>query len=219
MALTLADLVANHTMSADMAVTLAAAAEERRSLLFVAIPRMAGKTTVMRAALQYAPSATPFHVLSARSGRDLGIPETGDGGYLVVAEVSPAGFADYLWGADTRRVFAALARGFSLATALHASGVEEAFEVITRQNGVPDDEAARLDLVVYIRSLGRLSAPQRRVVAAIHEVNAVRSGRPQTILLHRWLEAEDQFEVVERPRRVGAAAVGLERYHREFGLG
>ena len=44
--LTLADLVTNRTMSPEMAATLAAAAEERRSLLAVAIPRGAGKSTV-----------------------------------------------------------------------------------------------------------------------------------------------------------------------------
>lgn len=53
--LTIVGLVANRTLSPEMAATLAAAAEERRSLLFVAIPRMAGKSTLMRAVLRYAP--------------------------------------------------------------------------------------------------------------------------------------------------------------------
>ena len=53
-----------------------------------------------------------------------------------------------------RRVFAALERGFSLATALHAPGIDEAFEVICGQNGVPDADAGRLDLAVYIATVG-----------------------------------------------------------------
>lgn len=217
MPLTLTDLVGNRTLSPDMAVTLAAAVEERRSLLFVAIPRMAGKSTVMRAALQYAPTGMPLHILSASSGRGLGIPDAGDGGYLVVSEISPAGFDDYLWGADALRVFAAVGRGFSLVTALHAPGVEEAFEVITRYNGVPDNEAACIDLVVYIRSLGRWFDPQRRVVAAIHEINGVKSGRPDARLLHRWDERADRFEMVEAAIRVGTLSPNVGRYREEFG--
>lgn len=217
--LTLVDLVANRTMSPPMAATLAVAAEERRSMLFVAIPRMAGKSTVMQAALQYAPAGTSFHALSRASGPGLGIPAHADGGYLVLPEISPAGFPDYLWGADVRAVFAALAGGFSLATALHAAGVKEAFDVITRQNGVPDEQAARIEVVTYIRSIGPWERPERRVVAAIYEVNGVNGGPPQARLLHRWSESDDRFEVVEQPRHLGVAGDRAERYRAEFGAG
>ncbi len=216
--LTLANLVANRTLSPEMAATLAAAAEERRSMLFVAIPRMAGKSTVMQAVLQYAPAGTPFHYLSSAIDPGLGIPASGDGGYLVLSEVSPAGFVDYFWEGDVRRVFAALERGFSLATALHAGSVDEAFEVLTRENGVPAGQAARLDVVVYIRSIGDdWSHPERRVVAAIAETEGVLAGRPQARLLHRWSEPDDRFEVVEEAHRIGAATVT--RYRQEFAAG
>lgn len=215
--LTLADLVKNRTMSPEMAVTLAVAAEERRSMLFVAIPRLAGKSTVMQAVLQYAPPGTPFHALSRARGRGLGIPSVGDGGYLVVSEISPAGFEDYLWDADVRRVFAALGSGFSLATALHAGGVDQAFEVITRHNGVPDEQAARLDLVIYLRSIGPWHRPTRRVVAEIHEVDGVHEGRPEARLLHRWSEPDDHFEVVAPAHRIGTVAAGGDGYRAEFG--
>src|SRR5262245_39995098 len=116
MALSLHDLVTNRTLSPPMAATLATAARERRNMLFVAIPRMAGKSTVMHAALQFAPEGTPFHQLSRRDA-NLGIPARGDGGYLLMSEVSQAGFDDYLWGGEVVQVFAALRQGFSLATA------------------------------------------------------------------------------------------------------
>lgn len=215
MALTLTDLVANRTLSPEMAATLAAAAEERRSLLFVAIPRMAGKSTVMQAALQYAPAGTPFHRISTAAGPGLGIPRSGDRGYLVVSEVSTAPYADYLWGADVQRVFAALSRGFSLVTALHAGGPDQAFEVLTRENGIPVDQAARIDLVVYIRSIGPWSRPSRRVVAAISETDGVHAR--QARLLHRWVEAHDRFEVVEPSQRLGVET--MTQYLSEFGAG
>lgn len=202
--LSLAHLIANRTLSAEMAATLAAAAKERRSLLFVAIPRMAGKSTVMQASLQYAPAGTPLHPLSTAAG-NLGIPAQGDGGYLVVSEISPAGFADYLWGADARAVFAALDRGFSLATALHASGVDEAFEVLTLGNGIPKEQAARIDLVVYIRSIGPWSRPSRRVVEEIAETDGVHAAGAR--LLHRWSESDDRFEVIQASQRLNPATV------------
>jgi hypothetical protein len=216
-ALTLADLVANRTMSVEMAATLAVAAEERRSMLFVAIPRMAGKSTTMHAALQYATPATPFHQLSRAAGPGLAIPAAPTGGYLVMSEISDVGFDDYLWGEDVRRVFATLAGGaFSLATALHAGGIDEAFKVICGDNGVPDEHAARIDLLVYIRSLGRWDRPVRRAVEAVYEIQGVLNGRPQAVALHRWAQAEDQFETLDAPRRLGTEVDSYERYVEEF---
>ncbi|RJQ09665.1 MAG: hypothetical protein C4558_05980 [Dehalococcoidia bacterium] len=215
MPLTLTDLIENRTLSPEMAATLAAAAEERRSLLFVAIPRWAGKSTIMQAVLRYAPSGAPFHELSA-ARPDLGIPASGDGGYLIAGEISPAGFVDYFWGADVRQVFAALERGFALATALHAGSVDEAFEVLTRENGVPANQAARIDMVVYIRSIGDdWSHPERRTVAAIAETDGIHAR--QARLLHHWSEPKDRFEAVEQSQRIDA--ITIERYRREFGAG
>ena len=199
----LVELVRNRTMSPEMAATLAIAAEQRRSLLMVAIPRMAGKTTTMKATLAYAPAGTAMHQLSAEHGEDLGIPNAPDGGYLLMSEVSQAPMLDYLWGEPVRRVFAAASRGFPLATALHAPGLDEAIEVIAGANGVPDEHASVLDLVVYIRSLGEWQDPTRRAVAEIHELDRVVDGRPRATLLHRWLEEPDEFEFVEPPRHLG----------------
>ena len=215
--LDLAELVRNRSMGPRMAATLAVAAQERRSLLFVALPRMPGKTTTMRATLAHAPAGTPLHALSGALGPSLGIPERADGGYLVMSEIAQTPFADYLWGAPVRQVFRALGDGFALATALHAPGIEEAFAVVCGRNAVPDEDASRLDLMVYMRSLGRdWSAPTRRVVAEIHEVERVVGGRPRARLLHRWLESEDRFEAVEPPQRIGSRGGDMARYVHEF---
>jgi hypothetical protein len=213
--LTLHDLVTNRTMSPEMAATLATAAAERRSMLFVAIPRMAGKSTNMRAALMHKPAGTAVHPVATSRPR-LGIPERGDGGYLMVSEISQAGFDDYLWGSDVREVFAALDRGFSLATALHASGPDEAFDIITRGNGVPDEQAARIDVMTYIRSIGPWQSPSRRVVAGMYEINGVRDGHPDTRLLQRWNEASDRFEVVDAPLKIGTASAVSNAFLAEF---
>ena len=58
--LDLVELVRNRTMSPEIAATLWATAEQRRSFLVVAIPRLAGKTTVTQAMLQRVPAGTPL---------------------------------------------------------------------------------------------------------------------------------------------------------------
>ena len=217
--LSLGDLVANRTLSPDMAATLATAARERRSLLFFAIPRLAGKTTTMLATLDHAPEGTPIHELSLEAGPGLGIPSPPDGGYLVMHEIAQTAFPTYLWGEPVRRVFRSLRGGeLALATVLHAGGLEEAFSVILEGNEVPDADAALLDYAVYIRSLGSdWRQPTRRVVAELHEIAGVRGGRVEAKLLHRWDEASDRFEAVGRPSLLAGGDEALTRLAEEFG--
>ena len=208
MVITLTDLIANRTLAPGMAALLAAAVEERRSLLVVAIPRNAGKTTLMTAAIEERPDAVPLYMLGRRHGESLGIPEAGaPPGYLSMSEIAPHPVTDsYLWGADVRRIFeAAHERGHAIATALHADGLDSAFEVIA-ENGVPDGQASLIDVVVYIRSIGPWQAPERRAVETIHEVARVRDGGVVAHLTHRWDEATDRFETVDAPTSVSPEA-------------
>jgi len=95
--------------------------------------------------------------------------------------------------------------GVSLATALHAPSMEEAMAQITGGNGVPDKDAQKLELVVYIRSLGSsVEHPDRRVIATVHEIESVSGGKPKATLLHRWNEQRDQFENLSEPKRITA---------------
>lgn len=205
MEITLDDLVANRTMPRGLAELLVTAASEKRSTLMVAVPRLAGKTTTTKAILAHRPQGTPLHQLSEQAGESLGLPAEDDGGYLVMSEVSEAPLLDYLWGHHVRTVFKAAAeRDFPLATSLHEAGLNEAFEVICRQNAVPDQHASVIDLVLYLRSLGDdWRNPTRRVVAAAYEVNGVSGGQPQARLLYQWNEATDAFEHVADPLRMG----------------
>lgn len=204
-ALSLNDLVANGTMTPEIAAVLRSAAEERRSFLVHAIPRFAGKSTVMRAILAHAPGTAPIQiVLGDGSDADQLLARSRDG-YIVIPEISEGAWAPgYIWGDPVRRIFNGLERGVSLATALHAPAIDDAFAIICGRNGVPDADAARLELVVYLRSLGpEVEAPERRVVDSVHEVHGVANGHPQTRLLFRWNEDADRFEAVDAPQRIG----------------
>ncbi len=210
--LDLVDLVANRTMSPEVAATLATAAEQRRSFMVVAVPRLAGKSTVMEATLAHRPRGTPLHRLIEHPRDVDALPSLPDGGYLVVPEVSQGPMPGYIWGEPVRRVFSLLEGGYSLATSLHAPGIEDAFEQLTVANGVPDEQAAGVQLAVYLRTLGAdWRNPTRRVVAEVHEVAGVSGGRPRATLLHHWDERADHFEQHALPSWLDGAANALDR--------
>jgi hypothetical protein len=201
-ALTLADLVANRTMSRGMSATLRKAVAARRSYLVIALPRLAGKSTTGKAILAAGPKSMPVCELGA-DGTDVDeLVHQAKGGYLYVPEISRYAVTDgYVWGAPVRKSFAGIARGTALSTALHADAVEDALAIV-RQNRVPDEDLRRLDVIVHIRSLGEdWRTPTRRVVVGIHEMVGIRDGEPTTRVLHRWIEDEDRFEDVAEPKR------------------
>ena len=202
----LEDLVANGTMSLEVASTLQATTQGRHSFLVVAIPRLAGKSTVKAAMLDHRPKRAPLRTVGD-DGVDIeALAASSVGGYLVVPEISEYPVTPgYIWGAPVRRVFARIGEDVALAAALHAPGAEEAIDVVCRGNGVPDEQASRIAIVVYIRSLGTdWRRPTGRRIATVHEVTSVRQGRPELRLLHRWDERTDRFETVSEPRRIAA---------------
>jgi len=201
LALRLDDLVANRTLSQEIARVLRATVAGRHSFLVIAVPRLAGKTTTKQAML----AETTVPVLSlGYDGDDVAeLVTKARGGYLVVPEVAPGPYAPgYVWGAPVRRAFAGVAQGTALATALHAPDPVAAFAILCRENGVPDADAAQLALVVSMRALGPQEAPTRRVVETVHEIHGVTDGRPAARLLFRWDERADRFEAAARAERI-----------------
>ena len=199
---TILDIIRNGTLSAEMAATLWAAVDQRWSFVVTAIPRFAGKSTVMNAMLSLLPSQVPVHHLSGdeeEMGRLKEEAPTGRG-YLVVGEFSQAPVPTYIWGPPVRRVFDTLTAGYSLATALHAPTLQETFDVICQGNGVTDEQASSIRLVLYIRRFGDDLDTFWRRIAQIHEVERVEGGRPVGRLLYRWIEEQDRFEAVEGSR-------------------
>ena len=61
--LTILDLVANNTLSARVAAALWAAMDARLSFVVTAVPRFAGKSTLMNAVLGLLPPDVPVHRL------------------------------------------------------------------------------------------------------------------------------------------------------------
>jgi hypothetical protein len=188
------DLVGNRTMSPDIARTLREIARGRRSFVVVAKPRLAGKSTVLRAILAERPKLSPVTTF-AEDGDDVDeLIKKSSGGYLVIPEVTQSGaMPGYIWDADVRRIFKATKGIASLAATLHAEGPDDSFAQICGGCGVPDEDAAQISFVVYLRSLGRWEEPTRRVVQSVHAIEGVKAGKPRTKLLHQWDQEHDRF--------------------------
>jgi hypothetical protein len=181
-------------MSPEIAGTLREVARQRRSFIVVAVPRLAGKSTVLRAILAERPKPSPVTTL-AEDGEviDQLLKESASG-YLVIPEITTSGaMPGYIWGADVRRIFKSATDDVSLAATLHAEGPDDAFAQICGGCGVPDAEAAKIRFAVCLRSIGRWEEPTRRVIQAVHEIEGIRDGKPRTKVLHQWDEQRDRF--------------------------
>ena len=181
-------------MSPDIAETLRGIARGKQSFVVFALPRLAGKTTVLRAILAERPTKSPLMTL-AQDGTDIDqLIEKSAGGYLVIPEIAKgAAMPGYIWDADVRRIFKVAKEGVSLAATLHADGPEDAVEQICKGCGVPDAEASKIAFAVHLRSIGRWEEPTRRVVQSVNAIEGVHDGKPQLKLLHRWDEQNDRF--------------------------
>ncbi|HEX5370268.1 MAG TPA: hypothetical protein VFY10_12710 [Dehalococcoidia bacterium] len=201
--ISIAALVANGTMDAEVAGTLWAAADEQLSFLTAALPRNAGKTTVASAILAVRPPAVPLHYAYGESAELAELRRERQGGYLVIGEFSPWAMPSYIWGDSVRAVFETLNQGYSLQSSLHAPDVDSALRVIIEENRVADAEASHLKLVVHIVvGQGQGGVTQRRV-SEVYELDGVSNGVPSGRTLFRWLPQDDRFEKQSEPSQFG----------------
>src|SRR6266702_4854030 len=86
--LSIAELVRNGTMSAEIAAVLWAAVDAQLSFLTVAVPRNAGKSTTSNAVLALRRPEVPTHHITGDPAQLDFLRQERLGGYLVVAEFS-----------------------------------------------------------------------------------------------------------------------------------
>ena len=211
--ITIAELVRNGTLDAAMAGVLWAAVDEGVSFVTVAVPRNAGKSTMSNAVLALRPPGVPIHPVADEPERLERLKRERLGGYLVVAEFAPHGASrGYIWGPAVRRVFETLDAGYSLQASLHAPSAVDGMRAIRYENGVPDDLAARIGLVLYIEMFSQWQDPGvRRRLVDIYEVHAVQNGELIGQSLFRWRQHDDSFEPLATPQRFGRDADDLAR--------
>ncbi|HEU0073947.1 MAG TPA: hypothetical protein VFS30_08035 [Dehalococcoidia bacterium] len=202
--ISIAELVRNGTLSAEMAAVLWAAVDEQKSFLAVAVPRFAGKTTTSNAVLALRPPDVPVTPVAGERDMMQHLAAERRGGYLTVAEFAQAPMPGYIWGEPVRRVFEAVHDGgYALQTALHAPGVDAAIQEVTYGNGVSDAHASVFKLVIYIERFGLSQDSFWRRITDLYEVERVENGRPVGQSLFRWRESDDRFEQLAEPQQWG----------------
>jgi hypothetical protein len=198
--LSIAELVHNGTMDAEIAGTLWAAVDEKLSFLTVAVPQNAGKTTVASAVLALRPPEVELNFVLGKQDELEALASEARGGYIVVGEFSHAPMPSYIWGEPVRQVFSTLRAGYSLQTSLHAPGVEAAVDVITTQNGVPDADASALNLIAYIEVFRNGDGGVARRVTEFYELDRIEGGRAVGRTLFRWQRGSDTFDKLTEPQ-------------------
>jgi hypothetical protein len=207
---TIAEMVRNGTMSAEMAAVIWAAVDEQVSFLTAAIPRFAGKTTTSEAALALRRPGVPLHRIDGSRAQTDRLAQERLGGYLVVAEFEQAPMPGYIWGEPVRRVFQTLSAGYSLQAVLHAGSVAEAIGEVAQGNRVPDEQVAAFKLVLYIERFGGYGNFRRRL-SDLYELTSVENGRPVGQSLFRWQAEGDRFEQLAEPSQWGHDRANLKR--------
>ena len=169
-------LIRAGTLDAELAALLWLMLDSRTPLLVAGGPRLAGKTTLLTALLDFLPPTAERIVLrGAREDFDWLDAADPSRGYLLASELS--GHAPhYLWGPAARVAVRAIGRGFGLGATLHADSLEGVFSELGRPPvGLHDDELSLVGVVLVLGALAspdRLGEPRRRVIAA-HYVRPV----------------------------------------------
>ena len=210
--LTLAELVRNGTLNAEMGAVLWAAVDEGASFVTAAVPQLAGKSTLSKAVLAMRPDGVPLHRATGDEREIEALVRDRLGGYLTVEEFSryPV-MPGYIWGEPVRRVFSALSAGYSLQATLHAGSVAEALQEITAGNGVSDEDASQLKMVLYVERFGTNRTNFWRRLVELYELHKIEDGKPIGHPLYRWQERDDQFEKVSDPHQFGRDREDLAR--------
>ncbi|MBI4301064.1 MAG: hypothetical protein HY664_00470 [Chloroflexi bacterium] len=186
--------------------------------MVVSRPRLAGKTTLLNALLDFLrPEIKPIY-LRGRA-EDFSFVGQADPSrvYMVAAEISDH-LPFYTWGEKARRAFELLSQGYSLGATMHAGSAREAVEILRYQVGVPLEHIIALDLVVTISiafSGGRAAQLARR----IEEVGLVEMGKDDVSIqtLASWKVAENSYTLQERDALAAVLEARFGLRHQDVG--
>lgn len=193
-------LIANGTMSAEVAATLWLLMEEHPSFLVVALPRKAGKSTVMEGLLSLTrPGTRTFTVRGPRESFDFVDRLDRADSYVICNEFSRASVPSYVWGDPVRRVFGLMERGYPVVAAMHADTLDEALEILRSDSlGISNGHLGHLRLAVLLR-MGNDGESTWRRVAAVREIDGAGGDGLRQHDLCRWDPATDSWPLVSEP--------------------
>jgi hypothetical protein len=231
------ELIQAGTLDAELAATIWLLVEARVPLLVAGEGQGTGKTTLLRALLDFVPPETQIVQLAGAGETFEWLPQASDLGWPGLArrsrEADPirpdttlllaSEFSDHLpaytWGEGARLAVRAASIGYGLAGTIHADSLDAVLGTLReRPVNLTDDELSHLGLVLVLR---RVAGDRRRVVAAhyVRPVSRDMHGHVQRLgpaVLVTWDPATDTFEhfgwgvVPELAVRVGRRAGDFE---------
>jgi hypothetical protein len=158
-----------------------------------------GKTTTLNALLQFLPEGTALAYMSGMY-EDFAFTQLPDiepeKTYALCNEVSDH-LPIYMWGRVARRYLTLPARGYHVATSVHADTIREVIQMYQRDLRVPVEDIRRLGLVINIGLTGRVYPLRRRWFTTHFLKPQADPACPDAVvpvLLSAWNEGDDTFE-------------------------
>ena len=211
------ELIGAHVLDAELAATLWLLVEGRVPVVVGAQARGAGKTTLLNALLTFLPAGVRVVELVGEAEDFAWLPQASELGWPGRAVPPPIGLPApirpdttvllatelsdhlpaYTWGASARIAVRATSIGYGLAATIHADGLDEVFDLLSRPpNLLTDDELSHLGVVLILH---RIDRDRRRVVAAHYVRPVARDGhghlqRLGPAVLATWDPGTDTFE-------------------------
>lgn len=156
-----------------------------------------GKTTTLNALLQFLPEGTALAYMSGMYENfaftrlaDIDPANT----YALCNEVSDH-LPIYMWGRVARRYLSLPARGYHIATSVHADTIHDVIDMYSNDLSLKAEDVRRLGLVVNMGLVDRIYPPRRRWFTT-HFIQPQADGRPDEIvpiMLSSWNEIDDTF--------------------------
>jgi len=163
-----------------------------------------GKTTTLNALLQFVPEGTALAYMSGMY-EDFAFTQLPDiepaSTYALCNEVSDH-LPIYMWGRIARRYLTLPARGYHIATSVHADTIDDVIHMYQHDLRVSVDDVRRLGLVVNIGLVGRVYPLRRRWLTTHFLQPQANPNCPEAVIplpLSLWNDFDDTFELADQP--------------------
>jgi hypothetical protein len=163
-----------------------------------------GKTTTLNALLQFVPEGTALAYMSGMY-EDFAFTQLPDiepaRTYALCNEVSDH-LPIYMWGRVARRYLALPARGYHIATSVHADTIDDVIHMYQHDLRVSVEDGRRLGLVVNIGLVGRVYPLRRRWLTTHFLQPQANPNCPEAVIplpLSLWNDFDDTFELADQP--------------------
>ena len=210
--MTLPQLIQAGDLDLPLAAFLWSLMERRASLIVGAMPRLAGKTTILTALLDLLrPEIRRIYTRGLAEDFDFVGTSDPSTSYLVVNELSDH-LPYYLWGAPARRALELLPRGYGLAATMHADTPQLVVGMLEGELGVSRSVLGQLTAVV---NLEMRPPPGGSYGEPLHRVRALtliepKGGELDFKCLVSWEPEGDSFLFASDAVKALAARSGVD---------